>query len=66
MTQISEVVKLANRETNGLYPFQMFYGKRDCENMSSVTSRKDFITQNCSVKKWDVIFTICIKTVKED
>jgi hypothetical protein len=34
------------------YCFQIFYGTRDYENMSSVTSRKDFIMQNCSVKNW--------------
>jgi hypothetical protein len=30
----------------------MFYGTRDCENMSTVANRKDVIMQNCSVKKW--------------
>jgi hypothetical protein len=29
---------------------QNVYGTRDCEDRSSVTSRKDIIMQNCSVK----------------
>jgi hypothetical protein len=34
----------------------MFYGTTNCENKSSVTSRKDFIMQNFFAKsgyKWD-------------
>jgi hypothetical protein len=42
-TRMSEDVKVARREINYFYCFQMLYGTRDCENMSSVTSRKDFL-----------------------
>jgi hypothetical protein len=33
------------------YLFQMLYGTRNCKNMSSVTSRKDFTMQHCFVRK---------------
>jgi hypothetical protein len=33
----------------------------ECENISSATSRTDFIMQNYSVKKQETIFTVCIE-----
>jgi hypothetical protein len=44
-------VTFASRELNGFYFFPIFYGNRDCKSKSSITSRKDFSMQNCSVKK---------------
>jgi dimeric dUTPase (all-alpha-NTP-PPase superfamily) len=41
--------------------FQLFYGTRECENMSSVTSRNDFIVEKYSVKLQETIFTVCNK-----
>jgi hypothetical protein len=37
------------------------YGTREWENISSVTSRNNFIMQNYSVKEWETIFTVRIK-----
>jgi hypothetical protein len=42
-----------------------FYGTRDCENMTSVTSRNNFIMQNYSVNMWETIFTVCIKITRQ-
>jgi hypothetical protein len=58
-------VKLAGREIND-YCFQVFYGSRECENISSVSSRSDFIMQNYYVKKQGAIFTVRIKIKRKN
>jgi hypothetical protein len=34
---------------------------RECENISSVTGRNDFIMQDCYVKKWETVFQYASK-----
>jgi hypothetical protein len=43
-------------ENQWFYCFQMFYGTREWESMSSVTSRNDFVMQKYSVKKQGAFF----------
>jgi hypothetical protein len=43
---------ICKQKTKGFYCFQMIYGTKDCENVSVVRRRKDFILQKFCVKKW--------------
>jgi hypothetical protein len=59
-------VKLASREPDDFIASNCFYGTRECKNISSVTSRNDFIMQNYSLKKQETIFTVHIKITRKN
>jgi hypothetical protein len=47
-SQNAEIPEECNKDPK---PFQLVYGTRECENISSARSRSDFIMQNYSMKK---------------
>jgi hypothetical protein len=49
-----------------LYCFQLVYGTREFENISSARSRSDFIMWNYFMKKQGKDFTICIKITRKN
>jgi hypothetical protein len=63
-SNIWRLYKTWKQRNEWFYCFQMFYGIIDCENMSRITSRKDIIMQDCSVKKRMSFLPQALKTVK--
>jgi hypothetical protein len=53
-------------ENQWFYCFQLFYGTQEWENMSSLTSRNDFVMQKYSVEKHGAFFTESNKITRKN
>jgi hypothetical protein len=62
----SKDVKLASREPNDFFAFNCFMARGNAKLYQVLQAGMIKIRQNYYVKKWETIFTVCIKITRRD